>query len=179
MNNITSANNKRYSSDYFSRKESAGFTIIELVLVIVLMGILAVTVAPKMFDSTGFDEYTYQAEIISILRSAQLRAMQQTQEIDKGCHTVMVSNTQVGLDDACGLVSITAGNYDPTELHVPRVISDGDITFSANASGGSAINSIIFDSLGRPNCTNGCAITLSGSNALKVTVESEGFVHAG
>lgn len=174
MNKSNQFNQKITTPLYLSKKVNKGFTIIELVLVIVLMGILAVTVAPKMFDSSGFDEYTYQAEIISILRSAQLRAMQQTQAADKNCHTVTVSNTQVGLDDSCNLVSKTGGQYDSIELHVPRVISNGDITFSVNNSG----NAIIFDSLGRPNCTNGCTITLSGIEALTVIVESEGFVHA-
>lgn len=175
MNKPAQYHQKAIVPVYLSKKVNKGFTIIELVLVIVLMGILAVTVAPKMFDSNGFDEYTYQAEIVSILRSAQLRAMQQTQTDNKNCHTVTVSSLQVGLDDNCGLVSKTAGEYNSTELHVPRIISDGDIIFSVNNTG----NSITFDSLGRPNCTSGCAITLSGSNALKVTVESEGFIHAG
>lgn len=104
MNKKNRLNQKIPISIYLPKKVNRGFTIIELVLVIVLMGILSVTVAPKLFSSNGFDEYAYQAEIISVLRSAQLRAMQQTQSNNKNCHTVTISDRQVGLHDDCNLV---------------------------------------------------------------------------
>lgn len=34
-------------------KRSAGFTLIELVIVIIILGILAVTAAPKFFEFAG------------------------------------------------------------------------------------------------------------------------------
>lgn len=40
-----------------------GFTTIELVLVIIIIGILAVTIIPKMQSTGGYEEITYQDEI--------------------------------------------------------------------------------------------------------------------
>lgn len=197
MNTKSQLNQTTATFIYLPKKVNRGFSIIELVLVIVLMGILTVTVAPKLFNSNGFDEYTYQAEIVSVLRSAQLRAMQQTQSNNKNCHTVTVTDSQVGLSDSCNLVRIIPGSsdpieYEPTELHVPRVINGGDVIFSTNSKNG-VNSSIIFDSLGKPVDTLGqpavcndasgqpstCNITISGAETLTVIVESEGFIHAG
>jgi len=161
-----------------------GFTLIELVVVLILIGVLSVTIVPRMFDTNSFDARAYQVEVIAILRSAQLRAMQQTDAQfnldpklnEKGCHTVTVTTTQVGLADNCALVSQDEdGEYTLDELHVPRVISDNNVTF-----GGTFLNgSVIFDNLGRPsNCDNGCNITVNGDETLTVIIESEGFIYA-
>ena len=78
-----------------------------MVLVIVLMGILAVSVAPKMFNSGGFEEYAYQAELVATLRNIQLRTMQQTENYvnnyGDGCHTVVVTSNKVTVSSSCNI----------------------------------------------------------------------------
>ncbi len=37
-------------------RSSGGFTLVELVLVIVLIGVLSVTVAPRFFSRSGYDQ---------------------------------------------------------------------------------------------------------------------------
>ena len=82
-----------------SRTLITGFTLIELVIVIIILGILSVTVAPKFFTSKGFSEYAYRSDIIAKLRLIQTKAMQQTN--NNYCHTVLVTNTQLGTPDNC------------------------------------------------------------------------------
>ncbi len=41
-------------------RSSGGFTLVELVLVIVLIGVLSVTVAPRFFSRSGYDQVECQ-----------------------------------------------------------------------------------------------------------------------
>ena len=66
-----------------------GFTTIELVVTLIILGILSATIIPKFFTSNGFEEYAYRTEIISTLRAVQLRAMQQAQ--NSQCHTIKIT----------------------------------------------------------------------------------------
>jgi len=159
---------------YFLINRNKGFTIIELVLVIVLMGILAVTVAPKMFNSSGFQEYAYQAEVVASLRNIQLKAMQQTddsmpQADGSMCLSVTVTSKLLDISNLC------RPNSEPHIIDVEIDESDS-IIFQTT---GNADTEFFFDSLGRPvSCFNPCQIILQGSETLRVQIESEGFIHA-
>jgi len=154
-----------------------GFTIIELVLVIVLMGILAVTVVPRMFDTDGFEEYAYQAEVIATLQSIQLRAMQQTSAytdinaFGNACHTIAVSSKLLTVDSECSLLTENSAGQSLNKVSV-EVDTNHNVSLSP-------VMSFTFDSMGRPtSCNTPCIISINGSNTLTVIIESEGFIHA-
>ena len=156
--------------------KGSGFTIIELVLVIVLMGILAVTVAPKMFNSDGFQEYAYQAEVITTLRNIQLKAMQQTD--DNTCHTVFISKKLLSVTSLCSTASQNEIDNETNNQYVPQVLITETDSVEFKTSG-SASTEFSFDSLGRPvNCSTSCEIILVGTETLIIKIESEGFIHA-
>lgn len=151
-----------------------GFTMIELVVVIIMLGIMATTVVPKFFTSTGFQEYTYQDEIITKLRSIQLRAMQQTNISDGTvCHTVVVTEKALGVREGCDLTNGWQGeNEDTGESTTAVKVEHDDVTLAP-------INfSFTFDNMGRPDC-NPCSITVSGDSTLTIKIESEGYIHEG
>jgi MSHA pilin protein MshC len=143
-----------------------GFTIIELIVVILIISILAVTIVPKFFDSNGFEEFTYQAEIITKLRSIQVRAMQQTDGTQ--CHMVLVTSSALGIPANCsdisgGWLSDTTSVVIQTGHEVSFDVSSGNVSFT-------------FNSMGIPDCIN-CLISIVGDNSLKVKVESQGYIH--
>jgi len=155
-----------------------GFTVIELVVVIIILGILSVTVVPKFFTSKGFEEYTYRNEIVSTLRAIQLRAMQQTS--NNVCHTVWVTSSRLGLvatDVGGGCDNGTWHNAGAEVMnnHTGVQVDSGHaITFSLN--GGTSFS---FDQMGRPvSCAANCEITVAGVESIKVRIESEGYIHA-
>lgn len=52
-----------------------GFTLIELVMVIILLGVLAIAILPRLTDKDAFSERGYRDSLASALRYAQKVAM--------------------------------------------------------------------------------------------------------
>ena len=67
-----------------------GFTLIELILVIILIGVLAVTAAPRFFTASGYDQVAARDQLIQLLRQAQLQTMNNSAE----CQVVHFGNNQ-------------------------------------------------------------------------------------
>ncbi len=57
------------------RAPQNGFTLVELIMVIMIMGILAAVVGPRFFDRKAFDERFYFEEALSAVRYAQKLAI--------------------------------------------------------------------------------------------------------
>jgi MSHA pilin protein MshC len=55
----------------FSRTHSCGFTLVELVTTLVIIGILSAAAVPKLFDNQIFSERGYVDDFASALRYAQ------------------------------------------------------------------------------------------------------------
>lgn len=145
-----------------------GFTLIELITILILLGILSVTVVPKFFSASSFAANTVQTQIISQLRLLQLQAMNQ-----RGlCQRFVVTNDHFGLATCTGSVP------------VDRTVSKDDVAISI---GNDTTLDIRFDNLGRPHATDGdcfsgatpgCTLTLRLEQTLSVIIEPEGYIHA-
>lgn len=159
----------------------SGFTLIELVVTLIMIGIMAATIVPRLLTSNGFEEYGYRTEIISTLRAVQLRAMQQTQSDE--CHKIKISsdNKMLGLlakdgssDNCDDTTWYDAAKYNLSiEDGITSVQIDNDHSVTINGSDFS------FDQMGRPvNCSSPCDVIIQGETNLTVRVESEGYIHA-
>lgn len=80
---------------------NSGFTLVELIIVIIILGIMSVFAAPRFMGSGTVDEVAVAREASSLLRLQQQRAMQNT-ALD--CYGVTITSTSITAT-ACGPAS--------------------------------------------------------------------------
>lgn len=155
-----------------------GFTLIELIAVIMLIAILAVTVAPK-FDSTdGYEAHTHRAQLIAALRLTQQRAMQQTDSTEGYCHEIVFDDRQYGVPNRVSCELVFPGGWQPDSTG--HIVDDSyDITFDIDGSANP--KRVGFDWMGRPtqDCLGGCDINIKHptGQSLKIYIEAEGYIN--
>ena len=155
-------------------------------MVIVLLGILAVSVAPRIQSAGSVVEYTYQSRLISALRTMQQRAMNDTRS--GFCFQINIfdgSSSSFGpptLNYANSNVANTClTSIDSSEEAEHMSASNTEMTADdvSITSGGT----IAFNSLGCPDtgsgfCANSTRVELQGETTIAVCVESQGYIHA-
>lgn len=145
-----------------------GFTTIELVIVVILIGILAVYAVPR-FDNATYDNADMRLQLVQALRYAQSQSMNNT-----GADNFTVTVAANGF-------SVTQNGNNVSNPY------DGSASYIASWSNGtlSPTGTITFQGNGSPICGNGlnCANTnLSlnvtiGGHSSRVTLEhTTGYV---
>lgn len=139
-----------------------GFSLIELIIVVVLLGVISVTALPRFFASSDVKEITIQDQLISIVRLDQTQAMQNTATTV----TFQLSQATSQLLDTNSTLQIQL--------------------FDTKAGGGNALSGFRFNSMGQPLIDNGSGTFVQASNGLrieilgtvgrKVCIESEGYI---
>ncbi|MDO8890857.1 MAG: prepilin-type N-terminal cleavage/methylation domain-containing protein [Sulfurimicrobium sp.] len=62
-------------------KQASGFTLLELVVILIVIGILAITVLPRFFDQNDFYARGFYDETLSVLRYGQKTAVAQRRQV--------------------------------------------------------------------------------------------------
>lgn len=154
------------------RNNQLGFTLVELVTTIILIGILAVTVLPRLLSSSSYSAFTLRNEFISELRYVQLKAIQNTDQ----CYQLDVNTSGYTLRYFNDRVGNSCSNQFRAEQ--PQTFSGG--AHIELASSASQVFSITFDSLGRmtsPACAGHCFNAVA-DDTLAIAVETEGYIYA-
>ena len=161
-----------------ARQAQAGFTLIELVMVILILGVLSAYAAPRMFNSGDFYARGFHDETLSILRYAQKAAIAQRR-------TVCVDFVQgPPAKVTLAIASVNGALTCNTALAWPNKSCAGPFGSTACIEAKSGIGYVsvpiiplTFNGLGKPSA--GQVITVSGgTSTFTETVEAEtGHVH--
>lgn len=155
-----------------------GFTLIELIMVMVMLGVLAVFAAPRIFNSDDFYARGFHDETLGLLRYAQKAAVAQRR-------TVCVSvSTSAPASASLSIASATPGACD-TALVSPNktcTVSGIGSTACINARAGISYSTgaaLTFNGLGQPSASATFQVnTLAGAAGNPIIVEAEtGYVH--
>ena len=139
-----------------------GFTLVELIVVIVIVGIVALIAAPRFFTASTFDAARFHDAAITAIRYAQKVAVAQHTNI-----YVITSASSVALcyDAACA-------------TPVPRPADGAPYTLAAPSGIGITAASFSFNALGQPNPNTTQQLSITGDIARQITIEREtGHVH--
>ncbi|WP_153913854.1 type II secretion system protein [Shewanella sp. TC10] len=157
-------------------KYSVGFSLIELVTTILIVGIIAVFVIPKLLPESSYSAYTLRNEFISELRQVQIKALNNSDR----CYRISVSSDGYQLTT----YSHNINNAFAGCINAQLIRTDTKQDFSGGAiielaSNGSTSFSMDFDNLGRSTLgCNGTCFVVKADETLGIAMESEGYVHA-
>ncbi|MZI92728.1 prepilin-type N-terminal cleavage/methylation domain-containing protein [Vibrio sp. CAIM 722] len=148
-----------------------GFTLVELIIVIVLVSILSVVAASRFIGASNFSAYTAQEQAISVIRQVQISRMQSNlvNPVSNSHYVLTITSDCVG--------SVTGCSASNDELRSDRVQESGVNFYSSPA-----LNTIAFDLLGNPlgSASSGVTITIqSNGNTTQVCINEQGYVHRG
>lgn len=121
------------------RRRARGFTLIELIMVLVMMGILAAYAAPRIFNRADFDANGMHNMTMAYLRYAQKTAIAQRRTV---CVTFAADGMALRIANAAGATDCTAG----AALNGP----DGNAALAGPVNYTATPANIAFDALGQP-----------------------------
>jgi len=148
-----------------TRRASSGFSLIELVTVVVIIGALAFVVVPRL-NVSGFEQYAFRQEVLAGLRYAQKTAMAE------GCEL------QVTFEGAADRISLDYDTAECGNLHnnsfdqpVPDPTGGNFVREAESGADLTEDGTLVFDQFGGVGQENlGGDTTISFSTADSITV---------
>lgn len=145
-------------------QHSSGFTLIEMIVSLILVGILAIAVLPRLFDRGDFDARAFADQTASALRYAQKTAIAQRRTV---CTVFTANSLTLRIRSTPGSGACDTNLTGPTGVTPYTVSATGTVLFSPTPSDFS------FDAEGRPSS----AATLQIGSVFTVMVQAEtGYV---
>ncbi len=152
------------------RSSTLGFTLTELILVIVLLSILSLFAASRFIGKSSFSAFALQEQVISVIRQIQVNRMQSNVDSPDTNFQLQVSDSCIGSVAAC---SLTDNEQDARS----DVVIDKSAKFSIING---ATSPIEFSLLGNPlsGAVNILIEDQNGQSRCRVEINTQGYVYA-
>ena len=164
------------------RSSTLGFTLTELILVIVLLSILSLFAASRFIGKSSFSAFALREQVISVIRQVQVNRMQSNVDNPDSNFQLKVSSSCIGSVAACAL----SGSAQDARSDV---VVDDSAQFSTQTLGDDV--TLNFSLLGNPlddsgdslaTASGGVSIIIedkNGQSRCAVNINSQGYVSKG
>lgn len=151
-----------------------GFTLVELVMIIVIIGVLAVAVGPRFFSVTAYSERFYNEEVLNGLRYAHRVA-----ESSNCAVRFNLTSTGFQLNQDSNCFSNAAPNFNqnvfrPSEADVPYINTEKPASLIQSGT----VNPMFFQPDGKvfdsASSQTAVTISLTGSEVIS-TIQIDGY----
>lgn len=161
-----------------ARARSSGFTLVEMIGVMIIVGILAVAALPRFFDRQIFESRGFHDELLAALRYAQKSAIAQRRSVCVvfGANSATLTIASASSDAPANRYTCDKNLRSPTGTAPFVVTAPSGVRFAA------APTSFLFNSLGQPVNAAGVAIATQtiqvSETGRSIIIETDtGYVH--